>query len=113
MRCRRQELDAHPDSLASTFTRKHDSAFLLILRQRIHEDNRLPLIHFVSQQEQATVCVYHQRFAHFAEFPPVVPAPLCLEPHFVKDALASARRGKGRVIHVLMMRFARKPVNCP
>jgi hypothetical protein len=113
MRRRRQKLNPDPDSLASAFARKHDPALLLLLRQRIHQHNRFPLVHLIAQHQQTAMCVDHQSLAHLTKFPPVVRAPLRLQPHLVEDALTSACRGKGCFVHVLMMEFTWKPVNCP
>jgi len=55
----------------------------------------------------------HQRFANFAKFLPFVAAPLRLQPHLVKDALAAPVRGVCGFLHVPMMRAALNRVNCP
>lgn len=113
MRRRGQKLNAYADALVSAVTRKHDPALLFFLCQWIHQHNRFPVVHFVTQHQQAAVDVYHHRLAHFPEFPSVVRAPPRLQPHLVKDALAAAGRGKCRLVHVLIMESAAKPVNCP
>lgn len=113
MRRRRQKLHSHANPFASAVTRKYDAALLLILRQRIHQDDRFPLVHFIVQHQQAAVRVHHHRLAHFAELTPVVPAPLRLQPHLVKDALASPGRSKCGLVHMLMMRLPLGSVNCP
>lgn len=113
MRCRRQKLHPYTNPLASAFPGKHDSALLLVLRQRIHQDDRFPLVHFIVQHQQAAVRVHHHRLAHFAEFPSIVRAPLRLQPHLVKDALASPGRSKCRLVHMHMMRLPPGRVNCP
>jgi hypothetical protein len=59
------------------------------------------------------VRVHDLRFAHFAKLLAVVPASDSLQPHPVKDALASARRGLQNFAHTPMVRFASKTVNCP
>ena len=95
----------HADSLPaiSRFSHENHAAFLFFQRLRMNQHQHLAIIHFIAQHQQSAMRVHHLRFAHFAKFPAIVAAPNSLQPHPVKDALASAGRGLQNFAHEPMV----------
>lgn len=99
MRRGRKKLNSHALPFVARIAQEHHAALLLLHRFGIRQDQHFALVDFMLEHEQGAVGVYDHGFARFAEFTAVVPTSVGLNPHFVKDASAAARRDKGHFAH--------------
>lgn len=100
MRSGREELNPDASPTVTGVSGEDDPAFLLFLSDWVYQDEHLAIVHLVAKHEQAAVRIHDERFADLAEFAAIVPAALCLKPHFVKHALAAALGDVGGFAHV-------------
>jgi hypothetical protein len=96
----------HADSLPAIprLTDKNYPAFLFFQGLRMHQHQHFPVIDFIAQHQQRPVRVHHLGFANFTKLPAIMAAPYGLQPHLMKDALASARGVLQNFAHTPMLR---------
>jgi len=95
----------HPYACAAiaSFPQVHDAAFLLFLGFRVDQHQHFAIVDLVPEVQQAAMGADHQGFAGLFELSTFVATPLCLEPHFVENALAAALCSLSKFGHGLMM----------
>ena len=102
MRGWRQKLHSHARAAVAGVSEVDNPALLLFLRNRIHENQYFAIIDLVAKIQQPAVSIHDQGFADFPELAPFVTAPLGLQTHLTKHALAAAVRGLSEINHGAM-----------
>ena len=94
-----KKLNSYPLPAVPGIAQKDHAALLFLLGLRMNQDEHLPVVDFVLQQQQSAVRVHHHGFANLFELAAIVPASLRLNAHLVKDASATSRRGESNFAH--------------
>src|SRR5258708_12269101 len=79
----------------------------------MRKHQHLAVIDLVLQQDQRAVRVHHHGFACLAKFPPVMRAPVRLQPHLQESSSAASRWMGSGCIHASMFQPPTSPSQLP
>jgi hypothetical protein len=113
MRRRGEKFDPHALPLLPGISQVDDPAFQLFLRLRVADNQHLPILHFMLQEQQTAVGIHDHGFAGLPEFAAIMAASLRLYAHLVKGPRAAPRRCRCDFAHNAIFKRAPHTVNGP
>jgi hypothetical protein len=113
MRRRGEKFDSHALPFLPWIAQVDDPAFQLFLRLRVADDQHLPILDFMLQEQQTAVGIDDYRFADLAEFAAIMAASLRLHAYFMKNPRAAPRAYRRGFTHKAIFERAPHTVNGP